>query len=130
MKYHGECILADALAYIDVTRLPGQLQELIDIMGLEEAYMFTQSFGGQCKYIPKSPKRHAAYCSEVAMGRLCNALGGLSIEVPLAKHIDRQLRNREIMAQSESGKSRTQLAKEFGLGTRQVANIKRKMREQ
>ncbi|WP_338405827.1 Mor transcription activator family protein [Aeromonas salmonicida] len=65
-----------------------------------------------------------------AMGRLCNALGGLSIEVPLAKHIDRQLRNREIMVQSESGKSRTQLAKEFDLGTRQVANIKRKMREQ
>ncbi|MDF8328239.1 hypothetical protein P5G63_06900 [Aeromonas salmonicida] len=69
MKYHGECILADVLAYIDVTRLPGQLQELIDIMGLEEAYMFTQSFGGQCKYIPKSPKHHAAYCSEVAMGQ-------------------------------------------------------------
>ncbi|MDM5064279.1 hypothetical protein OB934_15945 [Aeromonas salmonicida] len=130
MKHQKECLLAESLACIDTASLPRQLQELIDIMGLEEAYLFTQSFGGQCKYIPKLP-RHRELChSDLASSRLCHALGGLSIEVPLAKHIDRQLRNREIMAKLESGKSRTQLAREFDLGMRQIANIKRKMSKQ
>ncbi|MGL4353641.1 MAG: Mor transcription activator family protein [Aeromonas popoffii] len=130
MKYHRERVLTEILACIDTTCLPGQLQELIDIMGLEEAYLFTQSFGGQCKYIPKQPRHNELCRSEVATSRLCHALGGLSIEVPLAKHIDRQLRNREIIAQLENGRSRTQLAREFDLGIRQIANIKRKMSEQ
>lgn len=117
----------DFFSGLDIKKLPYQLQELIDIMGLEEAYVFSKLFGGQCKYIPKSPKCFCLNINGDSIARLCREFGGLSIDVPHAKNIDRQLRNREIIALLERGKSRTEVAKIYNLGIRQVANIKKTM---
>lgn len=95
MSYKESSALNDFFYGLDVKKLPDQFQELIDIMGLEDAYIFSKLFGG------------------------------LSIDVPHAKNIDRQLRNREIINLLDRGKSRTEVAKIYNLGVRQVANIKK-----
>ncbi|MEI7179922.1 helix-turn-helix domain-containing protein [Pectobacterium carotovorum] len=125
MSYKESSTLNDFFYGLDVKKLPDQFQELIDIMGLEDAYIFSKLFGGQCKYIPKSPKYFCLDLNEDSVERLCHEFGGLSIDVPHAKNIDRQLRNREIINLLDRGKSRTEVAKIYNLGVRQVANIKK-----
>ncbi|WP_224554321.1 helix-turn-helix domain-containing protein [Pectobacterium versatile] len=125
MSYKESTALNDFFYGLDIKKLPDQFQELIDIMGLEDAYIFSQLFGGQCKYIPKSPKCFCVDINGRAVERLCQEFGGLSIDVPHAKNIDRQLRNREIINLLDRGKSRTEVAKIYNLGVRQVANIKK-----
>ncbi|MCL6326397.1 helix-turn-helix domain-containing protein [Pectobacterium polaris] len=125
MSYKESSALNDFFYGLDVKRLPDQFQELIDIMGLEDAYIFSKLFGGQCKYIPKSPKCFCLDLNEDSVEILCHEFGGLSIDVPHAKNIDRQLRNREIINLLDRGKSRTEVAKIYNLGVRQVANIKK-----
>nr|WED67556.1 Mor transcription activator family protein [Pectobacterium colocasium] len=125
MRYKESSVLNDFFYGLDIKKLPDQFQELIDIMGLEDAYIFSKLFGGQCKYIPKSPKCFCLNLNEDSVERLCHEFGGLSIDVPHAKNIDRQLRNREIINLLDRGKSRTEVAKIYNLGVRQVANIKK-----
>ncbi|UKE82313.1 helix-turn-helix domain-containing protein [Pectobacterium colocasium] len=125
MRYKESSVLNDFFYGLDIKKLPDQFQELIDIMGLEDAYIFSKLFGGQCKYIPKSPKCFCLDLNEDSVERLCHEFGGLSIDVPHAKNIDRQLRNREIINLLDRGKSRTEVAKIYNLGVRQVANIKK-----
>ncbi|RJL55220.1 Mor transcription activator family protein [Pectobacterium carotovorum] len=125
MSYKKSTAHNDFFYGLDVSKLPDQFQELIDIMGLEDAYIFSKLFGGQCKYIPKSPKYFCQDINGDSLARLCQEFGGLSIDVPHAKNIDRQLRNREIINLLDGGKSRTEVAKIYNLGVRQVANIKK-----
>lgn len=125
MNYKESTALNDFFYGLDIKKLPDQFQELIDIMGLEDAYIFSKLFGGQCKYIPKSPKYFCVDINGGSVERLCQEFGGLSIDVPHAKNIDRQLRNREIINLLDGGKSRTEVAKIYNLGVRQVANIKK-----
>ncbi|KFX16681.1 helix-turn-helix domain-containing protein [Pectobacterium parvum] len=125
MSYKESTTHNDFFYGLDIKKLPDQLQELINIMGLEDAYIFSRLFGGQCKYIPKSPKFFCLDINGDSVERLCHEFGGLSIDVPHAKNIDRQLRNREIINLLDRGKSRTEVAKIYNLGVRQVANIKK-----
>ncbi|KHN51458.1 Mor transcription activator family protein [Pectobacterium fontis] len=125
MSYKESTALNGFFYGLDIKKLPEQFQELIDIMGLEDAYIFSKLFGGQCKYIPKSPKCFCVDINGSSVERLCQEFGGLSIDVPHAKSIDRQLRNREIISLLDRGKSRTEVAKIYNLGVRQVANIKK-----
>ncbi len=113
--------------YIDIGLLPGLLKDLVDLIGIDNAFLLTHHYGGQLKYIAKSPHRTAMrqHLNGEALEKICYQYGGLTLEVPKNDHFQKQIRNTHIMHALASGKSRAQVAQEFSLGVRQVGNIKR-----
>jgi len=115
------------LKQVDVRQLPHSLQELIECIGLENAYRLTSCFGGRPKYIPKFPSRSslALILPPEALAALIDRYAGLSIEVPKVDHFLRQIRNQHICQESCDGLSRSALADKYGLSLRQIGNIRR-----
>ncbi|UFH50704.1 Mor transcription activator family protein [Pseudomonas sp. KNUC1026] len=115
------------LERIDVTQLPHSLQLLIDCIGVEQAYRLTCLFGGCPKYIPKHPARTqlAKLIPAETLKALIKRFAGAALEIPKPDHFFRQLRNQQILAESDEGLSRTALAHKYGLSLRQIGNIRR-----
>ncbi|MBF4337180.1 hypothetical protein [Vibrio anguillarum] len=69
---------------IDTTIMPKQVQELIELLGVNEAYQFICQFGGQVKYIAKSPQRTSLKTAVKPenLAVLCAHFGGITLEVP------------------------------------------------
>ena len=113
--------------YIDTSRFPQFLQELVDLLGESEAYKFVCAYGGQTKYIPRDPSRsHLRHLlSDEGLRRLAHAMGGIEVEVPMLVHFERQRRNHQIIDALKRGQSRNQVAQQYGLSVRQIANIRR-----
>ena len=114
---------------IELAKLPFFLQELIDLLGQEEALKFVSLFGGQCKYIPHNPHRSKLRheLSLDGLEKLAKVMGGVEVEVPMLVHFERQVRNQAIASALKQGISRSVLARKYGLTVRQIANIKRDM---
>lgn len=119
------------LKQVDVRQLPHSLQELIECIGLENAYRLTSCFGGRPKYIPKFPSRSSLtlILPADALAALIQRYAGLSIEVPKVDHFLRQIRNQQILQESCDGLSRSALADKYGLSLRQIGNIRRQEHE-
>lgn len=115
------------LKQVDVRQLPHSLQELIECVGLENAYRLTSCFGGRPKYIPKFPSRSSLtlILPPEALCALIKRYAGLSIEIPKVDHFLRQIRNQQIFQESCDGLSRSALADKYGLSLRQIGNIRR-----
>lgn len=115
------------LKRIDVTHLPKSLQNLVDCLGVEQAYKLTCLFGGRPKYIPKHFGRTklSKWLPPKALRALIDRFAGASLEIPKADHFARQLRNQQIHADSQRGCSRTSLADKYKLSLRQIGNIRR-----
>lgn len=115
------------IRYIEIDLLPRLLQDLVGIIGLDSAYRFTQEYGGQIKYIAKSPGRTSMrfHMAPEALKKVCYYYGGMTIEVPKIDHFHKQVRNLRILHALEAGCSRAQVARDFNLGVRQIGNIKR-----
>ena len=112
---------------IDTSRLPQFLQELIDLLGEHDAYKFVSAYGGQTKYIPRDPSRsHLRHLlSDEGLQRLARAMGGIEVEVPMLIHFERQRRNHLIIDALKRGPSRKQVAQQYGLSVRHIANMRR-----
>ncbi|OOF00976.1 hypothetical protein BZG78_03490 [Salinivibrio sp. MA351] len=125
LSYNNACSLKD----IDVNRLPLQLQEFIHLIGIEEAYRLVQSYGGRAKYIPKHPERSSLslLLNVQSLKSLSQEMGGLTIDIPVVDHIERQIRNQQIARYVKKGESRSEIAKRFNIGIRQVTNIKKEL---
>ncbi len=118
----------DSAAFnVDTSKLPLFLQELISLLGEKDAYTFVATYGGQTKYIPRDPNRsHLRHLLSVeGLKRLSQVMGGIEVEVPMLVHFERQRRNHQIMAALQRGQSRNQVAQQYGLSVRQIANIRR-----
>ncbi|MGL5007997.1 MAG: Mor transcription activator family protein [Plesiomonas sp.] len=120
--------ITSTLNEIDTTKMPRLLQELIELLGLSEAYDFICQFGGQVKYIAKNPERTALKktVKKESLDILCSNFGGITLEIPKREHFDRQIRNWEIKEASECGASRSELAIKYNLSIRHIGNIKGK----
>lgn len=114
------------LRYIDTSTMPKQVQELIELLGMEDAYDFICQFGGQVKYIAKCPERTTLKETMKLsnLEALCANFGGVTLEVPKREHFDRQIRNWRIKQASEAGASRSSLAMKYNLSIRHIGNIK------
>lgn len=115
------------LQRIDVSQLPHSLQLLIECVGVEQAYLLTCLFGGCPKYIPKHPGRTrlAQLVPADTLKALISRFAGAALEIPKPDHFFRQLRNLQILEESDRGHSRTVLAHKYGLSLRQIGNIRR-----
>ncbi|USD23127.1 hypothetical protein MJO52_08320 [Microbulbifer variabilis] len=111
---------------IDHKKLPDLMQELIELIGYSDMLILIASFGGQDVYIPKYPERSKLIdiLPIQSLQTLSDIYGGTYLTLPTSRQIDIQARNREILQALHFGESRSAVAKRFGLGVRQVANIK------
>lgn len=111
---------------INQEMLPILMQELIELIGYEDMYILISNYGGQDVYIPKNPQRSKLknLLPLKSLDILSEQYGGIYLTLPTALQIVNQVRDKEIIKCLESGKSRVEVAKIFGLGVRQVANIK------
>ncbi|QFT55348.1 hypothetical protein [Microbulbifer sp. THAF38] len=111
---------------IDHKKLPDLMQELIGLIGYADMYILVTTFGGQDVYIPKYPARSKLIdiLPIQSLQTLSNSYGGTYLTLPTSRQIDIQARNREILCALYNGESRSAVAKRFGIGVRQVANIK------
>ncbi|MGL4828242.1 MAG: hypothetical protein ACRCXG_02965 [Vibrio sp.] len=111
---------------INQNMLPILMQELIELIGYEDMYILISNYGGQDVYIPKNPKRSKLnnLLPLRSLDILSEEYGGMYLTLPTTSRIANQIRDKEILKHLESGKSRVEVAKMFGLGVRQVANIK------
>jgi DNA-binding NarL/FixJ family response regulator len=112
---------------VNIDKLPAMMRELIDLVGYREMLILISLYGGQDIYIPKHPSRSklAQVLSEHALNQLSYYYGGTYLSLPTQLQIDLQCRNFKILQLLRKGAARATIAKEFGLTTRQVSNIKR-----
>lgn len=113
-------------------RYGGVLQELIDLIGYQDALRMVRYFGGMDIYIPKNPKRSrlsdSSYqLTEQALQTLSINYGGTYLNVPSARQYEIKERNKLIFEELKAGHSRSEVARRHNLGVRQIANIKREM---
>lgn len=115
------------LKRIDVSHLPRSLRNIVDCVGVEQAYRLTCLYGGRPKYIPKHAERTklAKWLPPKALKALIERFAGAALEIPKSDHFARQLRNQRIHEDSLQGCSRTALADKYGLSLRQIGNIRR-----
>ncbi|AWF80917.1 transcriptional regulator [Microbulbifer sp. A4B17] len=111
---------------IDHTKLPDLMQDLIELIGYADMYALISTFGGQDVYIPKYPSRSKLVdiLPVQSLEKLSTVYGGTYLTLPTSRQINIQKRNQEILLALHNGDSRSTVAKRFGLGVRQVANIK------
>lgn len=112
---------------VDKEKLPSLMKDLIEIVGYDDMFALISSYGGQDIYIPKHPSRSklAQVIAEDSLSKLSYYYGGTYLSLPTQLKIDLQCRNHQIYQLLKKGEPRATIAKEFGLTTRQVANIKR-----
>ncbi|PNQ66317.1 hypothetical protein [Vibrio sagamiensis] len=112
---------------IEHHKLPSLMQELIEIIGYNDMYTLVSTYGGYDTYIPKNPRRSKLrhLLPKDSLNNLSYAYGGTYLTLPTSRQIDLQGRNQQIIQALESGETRSAVAKRFGLGIRQVSNIKK-----
>lgn len=116
---------------LDTSKLPERLNELINLIGLPETLKLLESKGGSACYIPKSVKPHCPLLKIISfesIAKLSAEYCGESIDLPKADHINRQIRDREIIRKSILGASRNELVNQYNLSRRQIGNIRRSQR--
>lgn len=112
---------------IEHDKLPSLMQELIELIGYNDMYTLVSTYGGQDIYIPKHPTRSKLrrLLPEESLNSLSYAYGGTYLTLPTSRQIDLQGRNQQIIQALENGEPRAAVARRFGLGIRQVSNIKK-----
>ena len=113
---------------MDLSALPRQTQEMIELIGLRDTLALMQARGGLPLYIPLSAAK-AGVLREIlpteSVMILCQShLRGTTLELPQAGALLRLARNEEIRASAECGCNNWELAKRHGLTRRQIINIK------
>lgn len=112
---------------IDKEKLPELMKELIDLIGYPDTYNLISKYGGHDVYIPKHPSRSqlSSILPYSALEKLSHQYGGTYLTLPSLLQIDIQERNKKIILALQKGESRAVVAEKFGLGIRQIANIRR-----
>jgi len=116
------------LELIEVEALPATLRELVEKIGLPDAYRLCRERGGVRIYIPYQARpdcQLARIVSMEAVRALVEHWQGETIEVPKAETLLRQLRDREIRAARRQGVPRAELARRHNLTIRRIQDIAR-----
>ncbi|ACJ31474.1 Conserved hypothetical protein [Shewanella piezotolerans WP3] len=119
-------LIKKALPFIDTAALPNQLQDLIQLLGLDDTYDLLEHLGGRVIYIAKDPNRTKLSQSVPTpiLAQLSYCYGGSTIEFPKQDHFYRLIRNEVIQNEIEAGSPRKSLANKYNLTVRQISNIK------
>lgn len=111
--------------------LPQSVKELVKLIGYKETRKLLLKYGGERKYIPISPDSNSKIKEILSMQSiitLSQIYGGESLELPKADSLIRIERDYDIYIKSSQGVSRVQLGRDYGLTTRQIGNIRNRIR--
>ena len=113
---------------MDLRRLPRRIGDLVDAMGWTPTLRLLGCFGGSSVYVPKkaaSGSRLHAVLGDDALAKLAAVYPGETVELPKIDHVQRQMRDLQIVSDLRRGCSSGALAEKYGLTRRQITNIKR-----
>lgn len=110
------------------------IKDLVAIVGDDAAALLMAAYGGTCLAIPKSFYNSLHPIALVigldALKALSRAYGGETLEIPRGIRQAMIKRNNDIAAKKKEGLSNRELARMFGLSTRQIGTILRTHRHQ
>jgi Mor family transcriptional regulator len=114
------------LESLPLTGVPILLSSMIDILGVAITYRLLCDYGGRVKYVAKRPERCfiVQYAAPDQVIAFCREYGGESIEMPKKDHLERRMRNCNILDELHRGLSVSDVAHRYSLSMRQVRNIK------
>ncbi|MCF5891974.1 hypothetical protein K3H46_13180 [Aeromonas veronii] len=118
--------ITNQLVSLPLTGVPILLARMIDILGVAITYRLLDDYGGLVKYVAKRPERCfiRQYADPEQVIAFCQEYGGESIEMPKKDHLERRLRNCNILDELHRGLSVSDVAHRYNLSMRQVRNIK------
>lgn len=110
--------------------LPPMAAKLANLIGSDNAIaLIEQARQGKGKrhiYVPLRPKPENNLVRLIgidAAKKLAQVYGGVEIEIPKCKVIDRAQRTAEIKRMAADGMTRAIIARHFGMSARQVSNL-------
>jgi len=112
---------------IEHAHLPERVRELVDLLGLDEAWRLLSARGGGFIYIPADPASTPLrdVLSAASLAKLCQRYRGSSLELPTDCAIVRALRDVQIREAYAGGASARALAHRYRLTRRHVLRIVR-----
>lgn len=118
--------ITNQLTSLPLTGVPILLSSMIDILGVAITYRLLCDYGGRVKYVAKRPERCfiVQYAAPDQVSAFCREYGGESIEMPKKDHLERRMRNCNILDELHRGLSVSDVAHRYSLSMRQVRNIK------
>jgi len=110
---------------MDSTLLPPTIQEIVDIVGLEAALKVVNAYGGTRVWFPEvpAPDHHLVKILGDAAYVLCQRFALNWLTIPTCARALRAVRDAAIVEALRQGRTYDEVAREFGLTWRQVANI-------
>lgn len=114
--------------------LPGVLQDIADLIGVQAMLKLVDACGGTEIYIPSTTlmardewSAHASLPTRAIgvanMAKLATAFGGSHIEIPRATRHQKAMRNAAIRRAVEAGRSKQALARSEKITTRHIRRI-------
>lgn len=101
---------------------------LIDAVGLGDALVIVEKWGGRTLTVPKTVKRSDPLALTLGFAcatKLVDQLGGQELELPVERNALMGLRNEAILLESEAGVSHERIGASFGLTRSGVAKALR-----
>lgn len=106
--------------------LPRSLAAMAKIVPLDAVMKIAKRYGGMRIYVPRNPSPQSEIARLIGLRgarALCAKQGGGEIEIPRARAAFNEIRDAEIRLLRRRGASLPDLARRFGLVTRQVRRI-------
>ena len=103
--------------------LPGELEEIANLVGRQKALMIAGRYGGKSLGIPIDPKPNHKLTEVVGLEdaiKISKEFRGITLCIPRCEHILRAYRNRMIIRRYKAGESIEALALDFEVSTRLI----------
>lgn len=126
-------ITPEELASVDVKPLPPQAKQIIQLIGIEQAWLIFTHRGGRDLRIPVGYHHDTELHQLLELNAAALMIGQFSgqvIAVPKPDKIVQQIRNRRIYQARQQGESASELARHFNLTRRAVLSICKAMANQ
>lgn len=117
---------AEERALVDIQQLPTQVKVIVQLIGIEHAWLFLKKYGGREYTIPVG-KHHDTDLHQtlpsVPVALLIGKYAGQRLTVPKPDKIIIQIRNHKIYQARLKGASSAELARRFNLTRRRIISI-------
>ncbi|HYE35476.1 Mor transcription activator family protein [Methylocaldum sp.] len=117
---------------MDNALLPPIVQEFVEVAGLEAALALVNAYGGTRLWFPSNPEpdHHLIKTLGEAGYTLCARFALEWLDIPKCERALRAVRDAAIVEALREGRTQADVAREYGLTWRQVANIAARYRDE
>lgn len=114
------------MSKINIDRLPGELRELVRVLGEATAFKLVERRGGGRLIVPKKVHPDHRLMDELGLKGFADLVGhyaGAVLELPKYDSVLRQIRHQRVRKLRGEGRTHDRIAVDTGYSRRQVINI-------